>query len=192
MSSDMDLERRLRSHLAAERQAYAPPVLLASRIRQAIRSAPLSPRRPALMPQLAAAAGLIVLVALLSVGVAWIKSGGLGPATTYRIATVRSDAYHLARFDGVLHGQANPDGTACLWIGEGERMAVIWPSGYIARGNPLAVYDQHGVRIGVVGQLVTLGGGRGGPDDGRPVSVLGCSGFSSTWYAAPNWSVSPT
>jgi hypothetical protein len=185
VSSNLDLESRLRSHLTAERQAYGPPALLAPRIRQAIRGASLPARRQALMPQLAAAAGLIALVALLSVGFAWIKSAGGGPATTYRIATVRSDAYHLARFDGVLHGQANPDGTACLWVGEGERMALIWPSGYVARGNPLAVYDQHGTLIGVVGKPVILGGSGGWPDDGRPVSVLGCSGFFSTWYASP-------
>jgi len=145
----------------------------------------LPAKRAALMPRMTAAAGLIVLVVLLSVGVAWIKSGGLGPATTYRIATARGDAYHQARFDGVLHGQANPDGTACLWVGEGEWMAVIWPSGYVARGNPLAVYDHQGALIGVVGKPVILGGSRGWPDDGRPVSVLGCSGFSSTWYASP-------
>ena len=186
MSSDIDLERRLRSHLAAERQAYEPPRLLASRIRQAIRGGSLPTRRPALMQQLAAAAGIIMLVALLSVGVAWIKNGGLGPATTYRIATARGDAYMQARFDGILHGQANPDGTACLWVGDGERMALIWPSGYIARGNPLAVYDQNGALVGTVGEHVTLGGGRGAPDDGRPVSVLGCSGFTNTWAAAPN------
>jgi hypothetical protein len=183
MSGDIDLERRLRSHLAAERQAYEPPLLLASRIRQAVRSGSLPTRRPALMPQLAAAAGLIVLVALLSVGVAWIKNGGPGPATTYRIATFRSDVYMQARLDAVLRGQANPDGTACLWVDDGpERMALVWPSGYIARGTPLAVYDQHGEFVGVVGKHVTLGGGRGAPDDGRPVSVLGCSGFFSTWY----------
>jgi len=135
---------------------------------------------------MAAAAGLIVLVALLSVGVAWNRTGGLGPAATYRIATVRSDAYHQARFDGVLHGQAKPDGTACLWVGAGrELMALVWPSGYIARGIPLAVYDPHGALIGVVGKPVILGGSGGAPDDGRPVSVLGCSGFFSTWYASP-------
>ena len=188
MSTDIDLEGRLRSHMAAERRAYEPPVLLASRIRQAIRSGSLPTRRPVLMPQLAAAAGLIVLVALLSVGVSWIKNGGLGPsATTYRIATARAGGgYAQARFDGILYGHANPDGTACLWVGDGpERMALVWPSGYIARGTPLAVYDQHGTLIGVVGKPVTLGGSRGWPDDGRPVSVLGCSGFLSTWYASP-------
>jgi len=183
MSTDIDLEGRLRSCLAAERRAYGPPLHLASRIRQAIRSGSVRARRQTLVPQLAAAAGLIVLVALLSVGVAWIKNGGLGPTPTYRIATFRSDVYMQARLDAVLRGQANPDGTACLWVDDGpDRMALVWPSGYTARGNPLAVYDEHGALVGVVGKQVTLGGGRGAPDDGRPVSVLGCSGFFSTWY----------
>jgi hypothetical protein len=138
---------------------------------------------------MAAAAGLIVLVALLSVGIAWSRIGGLGPATTYRIATVQSGAYMQAGLDALLHGQANPDGTACLWVDDGpDRMALIWPSGYIARGNPLAVYDQHDALIGVVGKHVTIGGGRGRPTDAPPVSVLGCYGyFSDVWVAAPNW-----
>jgi hypothetical protein len=167
MSDNIDLECRLRLHLAAERQAYQPPAELASRIRQALRRGSLPTRRPALMPQLAAAAVLIVLVALLSVGVAWVKNGGLGPSLgtargTYRIATVRADAYLTARLTGVLHGQVNPDGTACLWVGEGsQRMALVWSAGYSARGNPLSVYDQHGRPIGVVGKHITLGGGGG-------------------------------
>jgi len=203
MSSDIDLERRLRSHLEAEHQAYEPPVLLASRIREAIRRGSLSARRQALMPQLAAAAGLIVLVALLSVGVAWIKNGGIGwpagpavtspTAATYRVATSPEGVnYLMARVDGVLHGQVNPDGTACLWLGDGsDRMALMWPYGYKARGNPLSVYDQNGALIGVAGTHVSLGGGGGAPIEGRAVAVLGCSGFSRVWGVAPNWSAPP-
>jgi hypothetical protein len=201
MSSDIDLERRLRSHLVAERQAYEPPVLLASRIQQAIRRGSHPVRRPALMPQLAAAAGLIVLVALLSVGVAVVKNGGLsqlgGPAVTspspatYRVATEPNERYLLIRLDTVLHGQANSDGTACLWYGDGaERVALVWPPGYVARGNPLAVYDGSGALIGVVGQHIALGGG-GGPNGGSSVSVLGCSPVSGIWIVSPNWGVSP-
>src|SRR2546427_6038339 len=99
MSSDIDLERRLRSHLAAERQAYEPPRLLASRIRQAIRGGSLPTPRPALKQQLGAAAGIIVLVALLSVCVGWVKNGGLGPAPANLIATARGEAYMHARLD---------------------------------------------------------------------------------------------
>jgi hypothetical protein len=153
------------------------------------------------MPQLAAAAGFIVLVALLSVGVASIKNGGLGrsaghpvtspTATTYRIATMPNEYYLLVRLDTVLQGQANSDGTACLWYGVGaERVAFVWPPGYIARGNPLAVYDGSGALIGVVGKHVSLGGG-GGPNGGAKVSVLGCPEVSGVWIVSPNWSVSP-
>src|SRR2546427_9692835 len=78
MSSDIDLEARLRSHLAVERQAYQPRPELTSRIRKAIVRGTIPARRPALMPQLAAAAGIIALVAVLSVGLAWIKNGGVG------------------------------------------------------------------------------------------------------------------
>lgn len=202
MSSDIDFEHRLRSHLVAERQAYEPPVLLASRIRRAIRRGPLPARRPALVPQLAAAAGLIVLVALLSVSVAMVKSGGLsrlgGPAvtspspTTYRIATAHSEIYLLALASGVLRGTGNPDGTACLWLEDlsSHRVALVWPPGYSARGNPLSVYDERGALIGVVGKRVSLGGG-GTPIEG-PYSVMGCSGtFSYIWGVSPNWGASP-
>jgi hypothetical protein len=201
MSSDVDLEARLRSHMAAEREAYQPPVELTSRIRQAIHNGSIPARRPALMPQLAAAAGIIALVAVLSFGLAWIKNGGLGraggPAVTspaamsYRIATEHSEVYLLALTTGVLQGKGNPDGTACLWLGDGsKRMALVWPPGYSARGNPLAVYDERGALIGVVGKRVSLGGG-GSPIEG-PYSVMGCSGtFSYIWGVAPNWGPSP-
>jgi len=195
MNDDIDLEGRLRSYLAAERRAYEPPPQLASHIRQAIRSRSVPARRQALLPQLAIAAGLILVVAVLSVGAAWIRNGGPSPtagrpvtsptAVTYRIATRRSDFYLLALVGGVLRGKANPDGTACLWLGDGsERMVLLWPSGYSARGNPLSVYDQSGALVGVVGQRVSLGGGPG-PDDVRNVSVLGCTGFSAVWGVSP-------
>ena len=201
MSSDIDLEARLRSHLAVERQAYQPRPELTSRIRKAIVRGTIPARRPALMPQLAAAAGIIALVGVLSVGLAWIKNGGLGraggpavtspSATSYRIATEHSEVYLLSLTSGILQGNVNPDGTACLWLGEGsKREALVWPSGYNARGNPLSVYDQRGALIGVVGKRVSLGGG-GSPIEG-PYSVMGCSGtFSYIWGVSPNWGASP-
>jgi hypothetical protein len=201
MTSDSDLEARLRSHMAAERHVYQPPAELSSRIRKAIGRGSIPAPRPALMPQLASAVGLIVLVAILSVGAVWIKNGGLSrpaglaatsPSTTsYRIATVHSDVYLMALITGVLQGKGNPDGTACLWLGDGtKRTALVWPPGYSARGNPLAVYDQRGVRVAVVGKRVSLGGG-GSPIEG-PYSVMGCSGtFSDIWGVAPNWGSSP-
>ena len=201
MSSDIDLERRLRSHMAAERHVYQPPAELSSRVRKAIGRGSIPARRPALMPQLAAAAGIIALVAVLSVGLAWIKSGGLGraggpavtspSATSYRIATEHSERYLLALTTGVLQGTGNPDGTACLWLEQGSRrVALVWPPGYSARGNPLSVYDERGALIGVVGKRVSLGGG-GSPIEG-PYSVMGCSGtFSYIWGVSPNWGASP-
>src|ERR1700682_662004 len=118
MSSDIDLEARLRSHLAAERQVYQPPAALTSRIRQAIRSGSIPARRPAMLLQLAAAAGISVLVAILSVGLTWMRHGGLASpsAATYRIATSpKGGIYLLAGASGVLRGQGNADGTGCLW-----------------------------------------------------------------------------
>jgi hypothetical protein len=154
------------------------------------------------MRQVAAATALVVLVAILSVGVSWIKNGGLGrsigpsaaspSAATYRIATSPQDAHYLlAEVDGVLRGQVNPDGTACLWLGDGsDRMALVWPYGYSARGNPLSVYDQNGALIGVAGKRVSLGGG-GTPSEG-PYFILGCSrGFSRIWGVSPSWGASP-
>src|ERR1700737_4145822 len=112
MSSDIELEARLRSQLAAERQTYQPPAELTARIQRAIRDRSLPSRRPGLIPQLAAAAGLIALVAVLSVGAAWIKNGGLGrsdglstgsSAKTYQIATSpKGSIYLLAGASGVL------------------------------------------------------------------------------------------
>ena len=83
-----------------------------------------------------------------------------------------------ARLDAVLHGQANPDGSACFWVPDGQsRVALIWPQGYFAKGTPLAVYDEKGELIGVVGKSVALGGGRAAPD----ATVSGCSDFIEAW-----------
>jgi hypothetical protein len=83
-----------------------------------------------------------------------------------------------ARFDGVVSGRINSDGTACLWTGDGaDRHALIWPAGYVARGNPVGVYDPSGTLVVMAGQKASLGGGLG--PDGNPVT--GCSGISHTW-----------
>ena len=77
----------------------------------------------------------IAFVALIA-GCAPSSSGGI----TYKIATAaeRSDFMHLARTDGVLNGQTNADGTACFWLGDvTSGVALSWPYGYSARGNPL-------------------------------------------------------
>jgi hypothetical protein len=86
---------------------------------------------------------------------------------------------HLAGSEGVLAGQINNDGTACFWISNGStRTALFWPYGYKAVEPPLAVYDDKDVRVAVVGQRVTMTGGRL-PDDVH--SVVGCPGFTDFW-----------
>jgi hypothetical protein len=99
--------------------------------------------------------------------------------TSYRIGThPASDVSMTARFDGVVSGRINSDGTACLWTGDGaDRHALIWPAGYVARGNPVAVYDPSGTLVVVAGQKASLGGGLG-PDGNQ---VTGCSGISHAW-----------
>jgi hypothetical protein len=83
-----------------------------------------------------------------------------------------------ARFDGIVLGRINSDGTACLWTGDGpDRHALIWPDGYVARGNPVAVYDPSGSLVVVAGQKASLGGGLG-PEG---TQVTGCSGLSHAW-----------
>jgi hypothetical protein len=83
-----------------------------------------------------------------------------------------------ARFDGVVSGRINPDGTACFWTGaEPDRHALIWPDGYVARGDPVTVYDESGRLVVVAGQQASLGGGLA-PDG---TQVPGCPGFSHAW-----------
>ena len=98
---------------------------------------------------------------------------------SYRIGThPTSDVSMTARFDGIVSGRINSDGTACLWTGDGpDRHALIWPDGYVARGNPVAVYDPSGSLVVVAGQKASLGGGLA-PDG---TQVTGCSGLSQAW-----------
>jgi hypothetical protein len=104
----------------------------------------------------------------------------------YRVAAASRPglAYMLALTSGKLDGQVNPDGTACLWLGDGaNRYAISWPFGFSAAGPPLTLYDADGHKGATVGQRVSMGGG-GGPD-GTP-NPLGCSGkFAGVWFAAP-------
>ncbi len=108
-------------------------------------------------------------------------------AVRYRIAAAPRPGlgYMLALITGTLGGQANKDGTACFWIGNGtDRYAISWPYGYSALGPPLSVYNDKAKVIGRIGQHLSLGGG-GGPD-GAP-NPLGCHGtFNGVWSAAPN------
>ena len=107
-------------------------------------------------------------------------------AVRYRIAAVLRPGltYNLALTTGTLGGEANKDGTACFWIGNGtDRWAIFWPYGYSALGPPLSVYNDKAKLIGRIGQHLSLGGS-GGPD-GTP-NPLGCHGtFNGVWSAAP-------
>jgi hypothetical protein len=132
---------------------------------------------------------MVVLVSL------WVAWAGMG-TSHYRIsaAPVRTNAILLSRLDGVLAAQANMDGTACFWVGEGpNRRALSWPWGYTARGSPLApalgwanlasmsrlaVYDDTGRRVAGIGQRVAMAGGLAGND---VQSIVGCSGFPEYW-----------
>lgn len=84
----------------------------------------------------------------------------------------------LALSGGILSGQVNSDRSACLWIGEEpQRMALIWPAGFTARGTPITVFDGNDKIVAAVGQKVTLGGGLA-PDGTR---VFGCTAFAQAW-----------
>lgn len=119
------------------------------------------------------AAGAILLI------VATCSSSSPG----YRIATESQPdgAGMLALMHGVLNGQVNPGGTACLWVGDGtDRTAILWPYGFYANGSPLSVFDSTGRRAATVGRRIKMGGGLE-PDSVR--SILGCSGFAQYWAA---------
>ena len=108
-----------------------------------------------------------------AVGAGLALNSALDP--TYRVATAYSSIPGLG-FDGgrsgVLGGQTNQDGTACFWVGSGQdQAALVWPEGYSAHGNPLAISDARGRVLATVGQYVALRGGLA-PEGPRP--PLGC------------------
>jgi hypothetical protein len=106
-------------------------------------------------------------------------------ATNYKIATHANGISLLAGLDSTLQGQANDDGTACFWVAYGlGRMALVWPNGYTAKGSPLAIYDERGVRAAVVGSHLTAGGGLLPADfRGQP---LGCVGVFRAFWIVDN------
>ena len=136
-------------------------------------------------------ATVALIIVFVSVGL-WASVG----TVRYRVATAPfpSSFTLLARAEGVLAGQVNLDGTACLWLGDQHhRMALSWPWGYTARATPaavawgwahlgpmahLAVYDERGRRVAAIGQRVAMAGGLE-PEGVR--SIVGCSGFSGYW-----------
>jgi hypothetical protein len=77
-----------------------------------------------------------------------------------------------ARATGVLEGRANADDTACFWIGNGaDQTVLVWPDGFSAAGDPIAIFNRAGTKLATVGQTVALAGGRSFEANGR---VLGC------------------
>ncbi len=122
-------------------------------------------------PKAIAVSGLLVYL-LVACG------GSASPGASYRIATHPTTEFtRTARAGGTLNGTLNGDGTACLWLGDGsDRIALVWPDGYVARSDPLAVIDEHGKQVALVGRKVTLKGGLG--PTGK---VTGCEGIEQTW-----------
>jgi hypothetical protein len=120
-----------------------------------------------------AAMGAFLLICL-SVACGVHASSG----ASYRIATHPATQFNRdARTGGTLNGVVNTDGTACLWLGEGvDRIALVWPDGYVARASPLEVLDEHGTQVAVVGSKVTLTGGLGATG-----TVTGCESIVQTW-----------
>jgi hypothetical protein len=103
---------------------------------------------------------------------------------TYAIATAAPEANLLSIFSGTAEAQLNFDGTACLSIAwKTTHTAIVWPAGYTAQGNPLAVYDGHNRQVMVAGEKLSLGGGQ--VLSSRARKVAGCSGFSQSIAFVP-------
>ncbi|OLD49935.1 MAG: hypothetical protein AUI42_05660 [Actinobacteria bacterium 13_1_40CM_2_65_8] len=131
---------------------------------------------------------LAMLCALMTVScdtAASVDSGG------YKIATAAPEANVLTIFNGTAQAQINGDGTACVFIAwRTSRTAIVWPTGYTARGNPLAVYDGRGEQVLVAGEKLfrTLTQpflGWGQVLSNRARNVKGCSGFSQSVAIVP-------
>jgi hypothetical protein len=122
-------------------------------------------------------AGVMIVAAILVAINLWLHSG----PGSYRLAaeSIPINTSMLARSEGVLHGQANSDGTACLWLGNGSgARALFWPYRFTAGGFPLSLYDDSGKRVATIGQYVVLAGALM-PDDVH--SITGCTGFTNFW-----------
>jgi hypothetical protein len=129
---------------------------------------------------------LATLCALLSASCSPIAALHEG---SYRIATTAPDANLLSLLGGTVDSQLNFDGTACFSIvWKTSRTAIVWPPGYAAKGNPLAVYNGHNRQVMVAGEKVSLGGGQVVSSEAR--KVAGCSGFTQSVTFVPT--ASPT
>jgi hypothetical protein len=102
----------------------------------------------------------------------------------YSIATAAPEANLVSIFYGTADAQLNFDGTACLSIvWKTTRTVIVWPLGYTAQGNPLAVYDGSGKQVLVAGEKLSLGGGQ--VVSSRARKVGGCSGFTQSIAFVP-------
>jgi hypothetical protein len=124
---------------------------------------------------------LAALCALLSAAcspVAAMHDGG------YAIATAAPEANLLSLLGGTADAQLNFDGTACFSIvWKTTHTAIVWPPGYTAQGNPLAVYDGRSRQVMVAGEKLSLGGGQ--VVSSRARKVAGCSGFTQSVAFVP-------
>ena len=106
----------------------------------------------------------------------------IGPRPTFLVATTSaSPGFGFnARLQGKLQGKTNSDGTACFFVTQGSlRTILVWPQGYLARGNPLEVLNENGHSIGQIGQEIALRGGLG-----QTGLVAGCGNAAQTFAVA--------
>jgi hypothetical protein len=141
-------------------------------------------RRPPLL--------LVATVATVLMGLLVLRF--LSSAPSYRVATWQRpanvsavpQARALTKVGGVLGGRTNVDGTACTWLGSGsDAVALVWPPGYSAHGNPLTIFSEKGNAVAAVGAFANLDGSVAAPESmqGRP--ILGCPLMSSVELVAP-------
>jgi hypothetical protein len=103
---------------------------------------------------------------------------------SYTIATAAPEANLLTIFYGTADAQLNFDGTACFTIvWKTTHTAIVWPHGYTAQGNPLAVYDGRSRQVMVAGEELSLSGGQVVSSGAR--KVAGCSGFTQSVAFVP-------
>src|ERR1700674_486748 len=106
---------------------------------------------------------------------------------SYSIATAAPEANLLTILDGTAEAQLNFEGTACVsTVWRNTRTAIVWPTGYTAQGNPLAVYDTSARQVLVAGEKLSLGGGQ--VMSSRARKVAGCSGFTQSIAFMPTQS----
>ena len=79
----------------------------------------------------------------------------------------------------------HPQSGVRLTYTEGNVVAVIWPFGYFARddGGRLAVIDGSGTVLAHEGDLVSVGGGFAGDDEG---TWTGCGGITAVLTPSPS------